>query len=82
VELGAGGFFGYRPSVGPSQPTYERFVQGVRVIAVCHIEVQVVDVEARRESFPYCYGGVMVARVKCVAGSSNTTIMHHLTKRA
>jgi hypothetical protein len=82
VELGAGGFFGCRPSVGPSLLAYERFIQGVCVIAVCHIEVQVVDVEARWESFPHCCGDVMVARVECVAGSSNTTTMHRLTKRA
>jgi hypothetical protein len=70
------------PRLGPARQVVNIFVQGVRVIAVYRIEMQVVDVEARQESFLYCCGGVVVAQVECVARSSHATIMHHTRKCA
>jgi hypothetical protein len=76
-ESGASGFYGCGPSVRPYLAACECFVQCVRIVAMLRIEVQVVDVEARRESFSYCCGGSGGMRV----GSSNTTNMHRPTKR-
>jgi hypothetical protein len=70
VESGVGGFFGCGPLVGSYLSAYKCFVQGVHVIAVCHIEVQVVSVEARQQTFLYSCGDVVVAQVECVAASS------------
>jgi hypothetical protein len=70
VESGVGGFFGYGPLIGSYLSACKCFIQNVHVIAVCHIEVQVVSVEARLQTFSYSCGDAVVAQVECVAVSS------------
>jgi hypothetical protein len=51
VESGAIGSFVYGLSIGLYLlATCECFVLPVCIVAVCHLEVQVIDLEARRES--------------------------------
>jgi hypothetical protein len=76
VISGVGGFFGCGTLVGSYLLACECFVQGMHVIAVCHIEVQVVSVEASQHTFSYSCGGVVVMQVECVTASSIQRAMH------